>query len=157
MQQESRKVLGRRLAVLALLLFALVLYLPAFTGANGGEADIIRGWYAAAFSLVLGWSGLFHAPIKGIWHWLGLLALSNLLFVLVPLALWRNWRVRIRRWLLGITLVCLPQAALSFLTLRGDNGHLVMHVEAGYVLWVADYALLAVALLVYGAEPDGGR
>lgn len=154
MQLGSRRMLGRRLAFLALLLFALVLYLPAFTGADGGEADIIRGWYAAVLSLVLGWGALFHASIKGSMPWLGLLALSNLLFVLVPLALWRNWRVRIRCWMLGITLVCLPQAALSFLTLLGDNGHLVMHVDAGYMLWVADYALLAIALLIYGAGED---
>lgn len=153
------------------MLFVLVLWLPAFQMQKGPDASPIPGWQVTATCLAFLGGIMQDGDLLIIQAIFGLPALANLLFVLVPVALWRGWRPRVLRWLLGVTLLSLllgilallvllmarlPLELLSMLFHHGDKGYYAIHVAAGYVLWVADYALLAVALLVYGLREPGG-
>lgn len=164
MQDDLRQARGRKLSALAFALFLLVLYLPAFQLKMGADESAIRGWQATAMCLAF-LGGIMEQDTITLQAVIGLPALANLLFVLVPVALWRRWRVRELRWLLVVTLVNLLLSALALLVMlmlrlplellsvmfqHGEKGYYDIHIAAGYVLWVADHALLLAALLIHG-------
>lgn len=172
MQADLGRARGRKLSILAFAVFLLVLWLPAFEMQEGLDTSAIAGWQVAATCLAFLGGIMQDGDLFLIQAVLGLPALANLLFVLVPVALWRGWPVLALRGLLGVTLLSLllgilallvllvlrvPLELLSLIFHHGERGYYGLHIAAGYVLWVADYALLAAALLVYGLRaPRGG-